>query len=63
MRRATRAQRTVLEAYPSSAATQAFKNLATAADKWPVPEAPRGNVEFFMERLVVQRAPQLRVVQ
>jgi len=63
VRRATRAQRTVLEAYPASAAAQAFKNLATAADNWPVPEAPRGNVEFFMERLVVNRGPQLRVVQ
>jgi len=63
MQRANRAQRTVLEAYPASAAAQAFKNLATAADKWPVPDAPRGNVEFFMERLVVQRGPQLRVVR
>jgi hypothetical protein len=29
------------------------------ADKWPVPDCPRGNLEFFVERLV--RKPQARL--
>jgi flagellar biosynthesis protein FlhG len=56
LRRAVRAQRPVMEAYPSSPAARAFKKLATRADKWPVPAGPRGHIEFFVERLV-QRAP------
>lgn len=63
MRRAIREQRTVLEAFPSSPASMAFKNLASAADKWPVPVGPRGNVEFFVERLVRRREVQLEMVQ
>lgn len=56
LRRAIRAQRTVFESYPSSPAARAFKRLASRADKWPIPTGPRGNLEFFVERLV-QRAP------
>ncbi len=63
VRRAIRDQRTVLDSFPSSPASRAFKNLATVADKWPVPDAPRGNVEFFMERLVARREATLRVVR
>ena len=61
-RRATRAQRPVVEIYPSSPAGRAFKKLAAAADKWPVPQGPRGNLEFFVERLVRRPAAQLSVV-
>ena len=39
--------------------TRAFKKLALKADKWPVPDGPRGNLEFFVERLV--RRPQARL--
>jgi len=57
VRRAVREQRTVLEAYPGSPAAQAFKKLAGSADTWPIPQGPRGNIEFFVERLVrVSRA-------
>lgn len=63
MPRANREQRTVLEAWPSSPAALAFKKLACAVDKWPVPAGPRGNVEFFMERLVGRGARRLEVVQ
>jgi len=52
VRRAVREQRTVLEGYPGSPAARAFKNLAGRADTWPIPEGPRGNIEFFVERLV-----------
>jgi flagellar biosynthesis protein FlhG len=62
LRRAIRGQRPVLAAYPSSPASAAFKKLAARADKWPVPSGPRGNLEFFVERLVVKPAPRLEAV-
>ena len=63
MRRAIRVQRPVLDAHPASAAGRAFKKLAASADTWPVPAGPRGNLEFFVERLVRRPAAQLEVVQ
>jgi flagellar biosynthesis protein FlhG len=63
MRRAIREQRPVAECYPASPAGRAFKNLARKADTWPVPAGPRGNLEFFVERLVQRPAAQLEVVQ
>jgi flagellar biosynthesis protein FlhG len=63
VRRAIRSQRPVLEAHPASPAARAFKKLAAAADTWPVPAGPRGNLEFFVERLVRRPATQLEVVQ
>ena len=62
LRRAIRGQRPVLAAYPSSPASAAFKKLAARADKWPVPSGPRGNLEFFVERLVVKPTPRLEAV-
>lgn len=59
LRKAIREQRPVVGAFPSSPSTRAFKKLALKADKWPVPEGPRGNLEFFVERLV--RRPQARL--
>jgi flagellar biosynthesis protein FlhG len=52
VRNAIREQRTLMDAYPSSPAARAFKKLAIAADKWPTVASPRGNLEFFVERLV-----------
>jgi flagellar biosynthesis protein FlhG len=62
LRRSIRGQRPVIEAYPSSPAARAFKRLAAQADKWPVPAGPRGNLEFFVERLVQRPAVHLEVV-
>jgi flagellar biosynthesis protein FlhG len=63
MRRAIREQRPVAESYPSSPSGRAFKNLARKADTWPTPSGPRGNLEFFVERLVARPTPRLEVVQ
>jgi flagellar biosynthesis protein FlhG len=63
MRKAIREQRPVAESYPSSPSGNAFKNLARRADTWPVPVGPRGNLEFFVERLVARPAAQLEVVR
>src|SRR5690606_2881885 len=63
LRRAIREQRPVVAAFPASPAARAFKKLALKADKWPVPECPRGNLEFFVERLVRRPAARLEVVR
>jgi len=63
MRKAIREQRPVTESYPQSPSGRAFKNLAQKADTWPVPVGPRGNLEFFVERLVGRPAVQLEVVR
>jgi flagellar biosynthesis protein FlhG len=63
LRRAIREQRPVVGAFPSSPSTRAFKKLALKADKWPVPEGPRGNLEFFVERLVHRPQARLEVVR
>jgi flagellar biosynthesis protein FlhG len=59
LKRAIREQRPVVAAFPACPSARAFKKLALKADKWPVPECPRGNLEFFVERLV--RRPQARL--
>lgn len=63
LKRAIREQRPVTDAYPASPAAQAFKKLAIKAVKWPVPSGPRGNLEFFVERLVRRHNVRLEVVQ
>lgn len=63
LRRSIREQRPVVVAFPACPAARAFKKLALKADKWPVPDCPRGNLEFFVERLVRRPAPRLEVVR
>lgn len=60
--RSVREQRPVCELYPASSSARAFKKLADAADTWPVPPGPRGNIEFFVERLVRRNPARLAVV-
>lgn len=52
LRKAVKSQRPVVEAYPRSRVTQAFKNLAKKADNWPVSEGVSGDLQFFVERLI-----------
>ena len=52
LRRAIQRQQSVVEAFPSSGASLAFRDLARRADQWQAPTGPRGGVEFFVERLV-----------
>ncbi len=56
VRKAVRRQQAVLEYAPRSAAAQAFRQLAESVDNWPLPSAPRGHLEFFVERLLGQAA-------
>ncbi|MBV2126844.1 MAG: MinD/ParA family protein [Candidatus Thiodiazotropha sp. (ex Ctena orbiculata)] len=52
LRKAVRSQKLVVEAYPRSRVSQAFKNLAKKADNWPVPSGVSGDLQFFVERLI-----------
>jgi flagellar biosynthesis protein FlhG len=52
LRKAVRKQRAVVQAYPRSRSAVAFKNLAQKTEKWPVPSAAGGHLEFFVERLI-----------
>jgi flagellar biosynthesis protein FlhG len=63
LKRAIREQRPVVAAFPACPSARAFKKLALKADKWPVLECPRGNLEFFVERLVRRPQARLEVVQ
>jgi flagellar biosynthesis protein FlhG len=61
--KAVRAQRSVVEAFPGCPSARAFKKLAVAADKWPMPPVPTGRLQFFLERMLRRSGPQLRVLQ
>ena len=52
LRKAIQKQKPLVEAYPRSKASMAFKNLAQKVDKWPVPTEAQGHLEFFWERLI-----------
>lgn len=52
LRKAVRAQRPVVQAFPRSRAAQAFRNLAKKIDTWPRPDGANGQVQFFVERLI-----------
>ena len=62
VRSAIRAQRSVVNAYPSSAAGRAFTSLAGRTSRWAA-GTPRGNVEFFIERLLPRSSPQLELAR
>ncbi|MGB0663627.1 MAG: MinD/ParA family protein [Pontibacterium sp.] len=57
VRKAVQRQSAVFEAFPKSKAALAYRALASKIDAWPVSEAPRGHLEFFVEQLIsAQRA-------
>jgi len=52
VRKSVKKQQALVKLYPKSAASVAFNHLATKVSGWPVPKSAKGNIEFFMERLV-----------
>lgn len=52
LRRAVRRQRAVVDVYPSAPSAQAFRELAKKVATWTTPAGARGNLEFFIERMV-----------
>ncbi|MFH1495638.1 MAG: P-loop NTPase [Pseudomonadota bacterium] len=52
LRRATQLGRSVLDAFPATAAARTFRDLAEAVDQWPHPDGEEGQLETFMQRLI-----------
>lgn len=52
MLRAIQEQTAVVQRFPGARSSAAFNKLARAAGSWPIPTAPRGHLEFFMERML-----------
>jgi flagellar biosynthesis protein FlhG len=52
LRRAVRRQRAVVDAYPSAPSAQTYRQLAKRIAAWSMPDGARGNLEFFVERLI-----------
>lgn len=50
--RSVQLQAPFVTAFPTSLAAAALKKLAQRADNWSGPQAARGNIEFFVERLL-----------
>ena len=52
VKRAVQKQKAVIEAYPTSKAAKAYRDLAGRVDSWPLAKQPRGHLEFFVEQLI-----------
>ncbi|MDO3385043.1 MinD/ParA family protein [Gilvimarinus sp. SDUM040013] len=52
VRKAVQKQKALLEFAPNCKAAQAVRQLANSVDNWPLPSAPTGKLEFFVERLL-----------
>ncbi|MCC5855588.1 MAG: MinD/ParA family protein [Idiomarina sp.] len=57
LRKAVRKQQLMVEAFPRSPASLAFKALAQRAANWPIPMQAGGHLEFFIEQLVAKKDP------
>ena len=53
MRKAVRRQQAVVDAYPRSRASLAFRKMADKISRWPVTGVTDGGLEFFVERLIL----------
>ncbi len=51
LRRAIRRQQPVIDLYPKSDSSRAFREMAKEIIQWQPPRTTRGNLEFFVERL------------
>ncbi len=56
VKKSVQRQRAVVDIYPRAKASLAYKSLAKKVDGWPLPSSPRGNLEFFVEHLVLNAA-------
>ncbi len=57
LRMAVQRQQAVVTAYPGSPSARALLDIARRVSRWQAPTAPRGHVEFFVERMLRQGAP------
>jgi len=49
---AVRKQQVIVDAFPKSPASIAFRALATRVLSWPVPYQPGGHLQFFIENML-----------
>lgn len=52
LKKAVQKQKCVIETYPRSPASMAFRQIAKKTQQWPVPKTMEGHLEFFIERLI-----------
>jgi len=52
IRKSVRKQKAIVDAFPESPASKAFKELASNILHWPIPNQPSGHLEFFIEKLL-----------
>ena len=57
LRRAVQRQQAVVKAYPGSPSARAINEIARLTARWQPPVAARGNVEFFVERMINRSVP------
>ncbi|PSW07582.1 MinD/ParA family protein [Photobacterium lipolyticum] len=57
VRQAVKRQKIVVEAYPRCPASLALTSLSNKALTWPIPTHAGGHLEFFVEKLIVKKAP------
>jgi len=50
--KAVKKQQAVLQSYPQSPSSIAFRKIAKTVMSWPVPQSASGHLEFFVERLI-----------
>ena len=53
LRKAIQQQKAVVDAYPRSKSALTFNKLAHKVNSWPMPNSAGGNLEFFVERLIL----------
>lgn len=54
VKKSVKRQQVVVQAYPKSASSIAFKTLAAKVMTWPIPTQPTGHLSFFIEQLLNQ---------
>lgn len=52
---AVRRQQVIVDAFPKSPASIAFKALASRALTWPIPYQPGGHLQFFVENMIITK--------
>lgn len=52
LKKSVQKQKCVIETYPRSPASMAFRKIARKTQSWPMPKTMEGHLEFFIERLI-----------
>jgi len=62
LRKAVTSRKAVIAAYPESKSALAIDALARRATRWPRPDFPHGQLEFFVERMLQQNNVEMEVL-